>query len=109
MSICEMTIDAQGSAQPKASHVHRVFAPKSAYHVVVTLVPEPGGGFSAYSPLLPGAHSQGETDAEAIENIRDAVRGLIEEYSATGTEIPWTSDDGERPADSLDRGILVHV
>lgn len=46
-------------------------------------------------PEIPGAHSQGETFEEARENIRDAVRLLMEvrredaerEYSEAGREV----------------------
>ncbi len=31
-------------------------------------------GFSVSCPALKGCHSQGRTKAEAIENIRDAIR-----------------------------------
>ncbi len=36
-------------------------------------------GYSVSCPGLPGCWSQGETEAEAIENIEDAIR----EYLAT--------------------------
>jgi predicted RNase H-like HicB family nuclease len=29
-------------------------------------------------PALPGCHSQGETIEEALENIKDAIRGCME-------------------------------
>ncbi len=31
-------------------------------------------GFSVSCPALKGCHSQGQTKAEALENIRDAIR-----------------------------------
>lgn len=40
-------------------------------------------GYSVSVPGLPGCWSQGETEEEAIENIRDAIR----EYLATTGEI----------------------
>ncbi len=40
-------------------------------------------GYSVSVPGLPGCWSQGETEEEAIENIRDAIR----EYLATAGEI----------------------
>lgn len=40
-------------------------------------------GFSVSVPVLPGCCSQGDTEAEAIENIRDAIR----EYIAVREEI----------------------
>ena len=35
-------------------------------------------GFAASVPALPGCHSQGETEAEALENISDAIREYLE-------------------------------
>jgi predicted RNase H-like HicB family nuclease len=31
-------------------------------------------GFAVSCPVLPGCHSQGETEQEALENIADAIR-----------------------------------
>jgi predicted RNase H-like HicB family nuclease len=41
-------------------------------------------GFSVWVPSLPGCASQGETEQEALENIRDA----IQEYLAAAAELP---------------------
>jgi predicted RNase H-like HicB family nuclease len=35
-------------------------------------------GFSVFVPGLPGCWSQGETEAEALENIRDAITDYLE-------------------------------
>jgi len=35
-------------------------------------------GFSVWVPGLPGCASQGETEAEALENISDAIREYLE-------------------------------
>lgn len=35
-------------------------------------------GFSVSCPALPGCHSQGATEPEALENIRDAIREYLE-------------------------------
>ena len=45
------------------------------YTVVLEPSPE---GFAASVLGLPGCHSQGTTEAEAIENIRDAIREYLE-------------------------------
>lgn len=34
-------------------------------------------GFAASVPLLPGCHSQGATEQEALENIADAIREYL--------------------------------
>ena len=35
-------------------------------------------GFSVSVPGLPGCWSQGSTESDAIENIKDAIRGYLE-------------------------------
>jgi predicted RNase H-like HicB family nuclease len=39
---------------------------------------EPEGGFWAEVPALPGCYSQGESIAELMENVRDAITGVLE-------------------------------
>lgn len=34
-------------------------------------------GYVAHCPAIPGCHSQGNTIEEAIENIKDAIRGCL--------------------------------
>jgi predicted RNase H-like HicB family nuclease len=48
-------------------------------------------GYVAHCPAIPGCHSQGQTMEEAIENIRDAIRGCIEALDET--LIPPASKD----------------
>ena len=36
------------------------------------------GGFNVSCPALPGCHSQGDTEEEAIHNIREAIAGCLE-------------------------------
>lgn len=36
------------------------------------------GGFYAYCPSLPGCASQGETYAQTVENITEAIQGMLE-------------------------------
>ena len=45
----------------------------------VVLRPDPeDGGFNVSCPALPGCHSQGDTEEEAIENIKGAILGCLE-------------------------------
>ena len=44
------------------------------YRVVIE---ESDEGFAVSVPGLPGCHSQGETEAEARENIADAIRAYL--------------------------------
>lgn len=44
-------------------------------------------GVSVSCPELPGCHSQGATVDEAMENIRDAIRGYLDLYGAPKTNL----------------------
>jgi antitoxin HicB len=52
---------------------------------------EDGGGFAAYAIDLPGCMSDGETQEQAIENVRDAIAAWLEEAAAMGRRIPEPS------------------
>jgi predicted RNase H-like HicB family nuclease len=41
------------------------------------LLEESEEGFAVSVPGLPGCHSQGDTEAEALENIADAIREYL--------------------------------
>lgn len=43
----------------------------------VVLEPEEEGGFSVHCPALKGCHSQGETEEEALANIKEAIEGYL--------------------------------
>ena len=48
------------------------------YPILLTpLSEEDGGGWMAEIPLLPNCASDGETEAEALVNVRDAMRGWL--------------------------------
>lgn len=44
----------------------------------VLLEQEGDGGYSVNAPAVPGAYSDGDTEAEALENIIDAIANLKE-------------------------------
>ncbi len=45
-----------------------------------------GEGYAVWVPKLPGANSQGGTEAEALENIRDAIREVLAVRRERGVE-----------------------
>jgi antitoxin HicB len=59
-----------------------------ALKFAVTLRPGEDGFIIASAPALPGCHSQGRTEEEAIANIREAIRGYIASMRRHGEEIP---------------------
>ena len=60
---------------------------------LVELIPEQDGSFSAIVLNLPGVGSCGDTEAEAIENVKEALIGVMEEYTESGDDVPWIVAD----------------
>ena len=50
----------------------------------VILEPQEEGGYTAYVPTLPGCVSQGETQDEAMSNIREAIEVYLDSLRARG-------------------------
>lgn len=44
----------------------------------LTIVHKSKYGYDVHVPSLPGCNSQGETEKEALENIRDAIHTYLE-------------------------------
>jgi len=82
---------------------------ENTYECRVLLCPEEGGGYSAHAVRLPGVVSQGESVAEALENIAEAFQGAISVYREQGGVIPWTNLQIDRPKGSIEKWILVNV
>ena len=81
----------------------------NVYRCAVHLIPEQGGGFSAVAPLLSGAASQGETEAEALTKITEALAAVIATYRGEGQPIPWKDHLPEPESGVLTRWVFVHV
>jgi predicted RNase H-like HicB family nuclease len=54
----------------------------------VVLEPSDEAGFTVYVPALPGCISEGETEQEALENIREAIDLYLEPV-----EDDWVFDE----------------
>jgi predicted RNase H-like HicB family nuclease len=54
----------------------------------VVLEQESDGGYVASVPALPGGVSQGDTRAEAMENIREAIEVYVEDCRDAGDPVP---------------------
>ena len=54
----------------------------------VVLEQEPDGGFVASVPALPGCVSQGDSRAEALANIREAIELYLDDCRDAGDPIP---------------------
>jgi antitoxin HicB len=54
------------------------------YKVPLILSPQPEGGFTVTSPLLPELVTEGDTVAEAMVNVQDALVAVVETYQDLG-------------------------
>jgi antitoxin HicB len=59
-------------------------------HVKLPLVfePQPEGGYTVTSPLLPELITEGDSVEDALENVRDALAAVVEIYRERGVELP---------------------
>ena len=54
----------------------------------ILIEPDEDGIFVAECPTLPGCISQGQTRDEAIENIKDAIRGYLASLEKHNEAVP---------------------
>lgn len=66
------------------------------------------GGFHAFCPGLPGCHTWGSTEAEALENLREAASLYLESLIAHGEPIPVESH-GTAPSSAREEEFTVSV
>ena len=57
------------------------------FEIVIEKEPE-DGGYSAYSPSLPGCFSNGRTIEEARRNVREAIQQHVTSLLAHGEPVP---------------------
>jgi antitoxin HicB len=61
---------------------------KDLVKIPLVLTPQPEGGFTVTSPLLPELLTEGDTLKEALDNVHDAILAVIELYEDLGREFP---------------------
>jgi antitoxin HicB len=54
----------------------------------LVLTPQPEGGYTVTSLLLPELVTEGDTVEEALENVQDALRAVVELYEDLGKTLP---------------------
>ena len=54
--------------------------------------PQPEGGFTVTSPVLPELITEGDTLDEAFANVRDAFAAVLELYTEQGRALPTGID-----------------
>ena len=55
------------------------------YKLPIEIEPLEEGGYLAICPILQGCHAEGETIAEALENVEDVAHNLIKLMREDGT------------------------
>ncbi len=50
------------------------------YKVPLLLSPQPEGGYTVTSPLLPELVTEGDTTEQALADVRDALAAVVETY-----------------------------
>jgi antitoxin HicB len=58
------------------------------YKIPLMLSPQPEGGFTVTSPLLPELVTEGDSVDQAIANARDAFAAVAEAYADLGRPLP---------------------
>ena len=56
--------------------------------VPLLLTPQPEGGYTVTSPLLPELVTEGDSLSEALDNVKDALAAVIEIYQDLGRRLP---------------------
>lgn len=58
------------------------------YKIPLLLSPQPEGGYTVTSPVLPELITEGDSADEALENARDALAATIEIYEDANRPLP---------------------
>jgi antitoxin HicB len=58
------------------------------YRVPLVFTPQPEGGYTVTSPVLPELLTEGDTLEEAQANVRDAFEAVVELYADQGRSLP---------------------
>jgi antitoxin HicB len=58
------------------------------YKIPLVLMPQPEGGFTVTSPLLPELVTEGDSAEEALDNVKDALAAVVEVYQDLGRSLP---------------------
>ncbi len=60
----------------------------SIFKVPLVLTPQPEGGYTVTSPVLPELLTEGDTVEEAVANVNDALEAVLELYEDQGRDVP---------------------
>jgi antitoxin HicB len=58
------------------------------YKIPLILSPQPEGGYTVTSPVLPELVTEGDSLEDALGNLRDALQAVLEIYEDMGKPLP---------------------
>ncbi len=58
------------------------------YKIPLVLSPQPEGGFTVTSPVLPELLTEVDRLEDLFSNVQDAVKAVLEIYEDTGRDLP---------------------
>lgn len=61
---------------------------EQAFKIPLVFEPQPEGGYTVTCPILPELITEGETIAEALVNVKDALIAIIETYEDLKRPLP---------------------
>ena len=67
----------------------------SMEHVKIIIEPD-GNSFHAYCPSLPGLHTCGNTEEEALSNVKDAIKAYVQSITKHGGKTLITYQNRDR-------------
>lgn len=80
---------------------------KEAFKIPLVLTPQPEGGSTVTSPILPELLTEGHTLEEAVDNVRDALQAVIEIYEDLGKPFPANLRQGPRNSPISFEGVVT--
>lgn len=63
-------------------------ADQTIYKLPLVFEPQPEGGYTVTCPILPELITEGDTIAEALENVSDALLAIVEAYQDLQRPLP---------------------
>jgi predicted RNase H-like HicB family nuclease len=100
-------MESDNRSAPLEASWNTTAAPET-YHCRVHVYRE-DDGFCAYAADLPGVVSEGDSEKEAIESIKDAYLGVIASYHAHAEAIPWVAQPPAPGPNESVRWVEIHA
>lgn len=76
------------------------------YKIPLLLTPQPEGGFTVTSPLLPELITEGDSMDEVLANVQDALEAVIEMYEDLGKQLPYNLQSVDQNSPALIETII---